>query len=90
MHPVAGRATRVSAYARGVAVDGDDRIAISWFDASGRYLGQDESARLRAGDPGWTRLVVQAQPPAGAAVLEVHLKSSDETGTVWFDDVSVS
>jgi hypothetical protein len=89
VQPSAGRFTRVSAYARGVAIDGDDRIAISWFDANGRYLGQNESARLPAGDPGWTRLVVRAEPPAGAAVLEVHLKSSDERGTVWFDDVSV-
>jgi hypothetical protein len=85
-----GRVYRVSAFARGENVSGDDRVAISWFDASGHYLGQDESRTLPAGSPGWTRLTVRARPPAGAVVLEVHLKSSNEFGTVWFDDVSVS
>jgi hypothetical protein len=79
----------VSVWARGSSIAGDDRLAVSWFDAQGRYLRQKESARLPAGDPGWTRLTVATNPPKGAAVLEVHLKSSNEPGTVWFDDVAI-
>ena len=79
----------LSAWARGKGIVGNDRIAVSWFDADGRYLKQKESQPLPTGDPGWTQLVVKVSPPPGAAALEVHLKSSHEAGTVWFDDVAI-
>jgi hypothetical protein len=79
----------VSAWSEGTNVSGDDRIAVAWFDANGRYLGQKESPRLPAGSSGWTKLVVHARPPRNAVAIEVHLKSSHEAGTVWFDDVVI-
>jgi hypothetical protein len=77
------------AWARGVNVQGDDRIALSWFTADGRYLGEQQSPPLVPGTADWQRLVVRGRPPKGAAALQVHLKSAHEPGTVWFDDVVV-
>ena len=81
---------RAEAYARGVAATGTTEIALSWFDVNGQWIGQHTSNRLPAGNSSWTKLVVETVAPAGAAGVQLHLKSGDNTGTVWFDDVAVS
>ncbi|WP_430789598.1 cellulase family glycosylhydrolase [Actinoplanes sp. G11-F43] len=81
---------RAEAYARGTDVTGTTEIALSWFDAGGKWIGQNLSNRLPAGDSSWTKLVVEAVAPAGAASVQLHLKSGDNSGTVWFDDVAIS
>lgn len=84
-----GRIYTVSVWAKGHAATGETRVAISWYDADGRYLAQRESGLLTTGTTPWMRLsVVQGAPPRAAA-FEIHLKSSANTGSVWFDDVSV-
>ena len=41
------------------------------------------------GTTGWTQLSVSATPPANAAAVEIHLEVEGEnTGAVWFDDVT--
>ncbi len=87
-HP--GQIFRATAWATGSAATGSNRIAISWFDADRVYLGDTESAHLPSGTTPWTQLTVTSTAPPGAAYEEVHLKSSDNTGTVWFDDVTFS
>jgi Cellulase (glycosyl hydrolase family 5) len=77
-------------WARGNAATGQTQIALSWFDAADKWLGGASSAALPAGTTNWTRLVVDGTAPAGAASMQVHLKSGDNSGTVWFDDVAVS
>jgi hypothetical protein len=77
----------VTAWVKGLNLTGNDRIAFAWFDGDRRYLRQKESISLPKGTSDWTQLSVSMSAPQGAAVLEVHLKSSGETGTVWFDDV---
>jgi hypothetical protein len=86
----AGQPWRAQVWARGSNATGTNRLALSWFDAAGRYLGENSSAPLPAGDTDWTLLVAQANAPANAAALEIHLKSGNNAGTAWFDDVSVS
>jgi hypothetical protein len=81
---------RAEAYARGVAATGTTEIALSWFDINGQWIGQNTSNRLPAGNSSWTKLVVETVAPAGAAGVQLHLKSGDNTGSVWFDDVAVS
>ena len=81
---------RAEAYARGIAATGTTEIALSWFDANGKWIGQNLSNRLPAGNTGWTKLVVETVAPAGAAGLQLHLKSGDNAGTVWIDDVAMS
>ncbi|GAA0576282.1 hypothetical protein GCM10010172_71320 [Paractinoplanes ferrugineus] len=86
----AGNAWHAEAYAKGLAATGVTELALSWFDLSGAWLGQNTSNRLPAGDSAWTKLSVDAVAPAGAASVQVHLKSGDNTGTVWFDDVAMN
>ncbi|WP_158647529.1 cellulase family glycosylhydrolase [Actinoplanes sp. ATCC 53533] len=91
MVPVkAGQAWHGEVWARGVAATGISQLALSWFDAAGSYLGQNSSAQVAAGNSAWTLLKADAKAPANAACLQIHLKSGDNSGTVWFDDVALS
>ncbi|MEU4243366.1 glycosyl hydrolase [Actinoplanes sp. NPDC026619] len=85
-----GAAWHAEAYARGTAATGITEIALSWFDINGTWISQNTSNRLPAGNTTWTQLVVDTVAPAGAAGVQLHLKSGDNTGTVWFDDVAIS
>ncbi|WP_285555820.1 glycosyl hydrolase [Actinoplanes regularis] len=78
------------AWAKGQNATGSNQIALSWFDANNKWLGQAQSKQLPAGTTGWIRLTVDATAPAGAASVQLHLKSGDNSGTVWFDDVVLS
>jgi len=77
-------------WARGNAATGTTQIALSWFDTNDKWLGGASSASLPVGTTGWTKLVIDGVAPAGSASMQVHLKSGDNTGTVWFDDAVVS
>jgi hypothetical protein len=81
---------RAEAYARGVAATGITEISLSWFDINGTWLSQNTSNRLPVGNTSWTKLVVETVAPANAAGVQLHLKSGDNTGTVYFDDVAIS
>ncbi|MCU7729313.1 glycosyl hydrolase [Actinoplanes sp. KI2] len=85
-----GQKWHAEVYARGNAATGTTQIALSWFDATDKWLGGTSSAALAPGTTGWTKLTVDDVAPAGAASLQVHLKSGANTGTVWFDDVAMS
>jgi Cellulase (glycosyl hydrolase family 5)/Carbohydrate binding domain len=87
---VPGQQWRVQAWAKGSNARGTNQVALSWFDSAGRYLGQNSSTLLPAGTTNWTALVGQGTAPASAAALEIHLKSGNNSGTVWFDDVTIS
>ncbi|MFC4072509.1 glycosyl hydrolase [Actinoplanes subglobosus] len=86
----AGYRWRAEAYARGTNATGVTEIALSWFDVTGKWISQSTSNRLPAGNSSWTKLVVEAVAPAGATSVQLHLKSGDNSGSVWFDDVAVS
>lgn len=85
-----GQKWRAEGWARGSAATGTTQIALSWFGASDNWLGGASSATLAPGTTGWTKLTVSATAPAGAASLQVHLKSGANNGTVWFDDVTMT
>ncbi|MBU2662598.1 cellulase family glycosylhydrolase [Actinoplanes bogorensis] len=77
-------------WARGNAATGTTQIALSWFDANDKWLGGVSSSILPTGTTGWTKLAVDGVAPAGSASMQVHLKSGDNTGTVWFDDAVIT
>ncbi|GIE76651.1 hypothetical protein Aph02nite_26010 [Actinoplanes philippinensis] len=85
-----GHRWRAEAYAKGAAATGITEITLSWFDGNGRWLSQHNSNRLPHGTTNWTKLAVEATAPPGAAGVQLHLKSGDNSGTVWFDDVAMS
>jgi hypothetical protein len=84
---IPGSTYEAQVWARGENATGGTRLALAWFDARDNFLGQDESEWLPTGTTSWTLLQVTAAAPAGAAYVEIHLKSSYNTGTAWFDDV---
>lgn len=84
---VPGRLYSISAWARGLNLSGETRIALSWFDAKDAYLGQIQSPTLAGGTTSWTRLSASGLAPVGASYAQIHLKSFDNRGTVWYDDV---
>lgn len=93
VHPVvvptaAGQLFALAAWAKGTSTTGRNRMSIAWFASTGLYLGNVQSPSLAAGTTLWTRLMVQSRVPVGTAYAEVDLESSQNTGTVWFDDVT--
>jgi hypothetical protein len=85
-----GTTYTASAWVRGFQASGWTRVALSWYDRSGRYIGQAESPVLPDGTTAWQPLTVSATAPAHAAYVQLHLKSSHNPGTIWFDDVAFS
>jgi hypothetical protein len=83
-----GRAYRVTAWVRGGDATGTTVVNISWFDGSGVYLSSTDSASLPSGDTPWTELQAAGAAPPRAAFAEIWLKSADNSGTAWFDDVT--
>jgi hypothetical protein len=77
-------------WARGNKSTGASQIALSWFDINDKWLGGVSSPSLVDGTTDWMKLSVDGPAPAGSASMQVHLKSGDNDGTVWFDDVAVS
>jgi hypothetical protein len=87
--PIPGQLWQVSAWATGSHVTGTAQLALAWFSSQGTYLGDSSSVPLPQGNPGWTRLLVRTQVPAGATAVQVTLKSYGVAGTVWFTDVGI-
>jgi hypothetical protein len=79
---------RVTAWARGRAATGITVVNLSWFNGQGVFMSGRDSVSLPAGDTNWTELQATATAPPGAAFAEIWLKSADDSGTVWFDDVT--
>ena len=77
-------------WARGNAATGTTQISLSWFDINDKWLGGVSSAALPVGTTSWIKLVVDGIAPAGSASMQVHLKSGDNKGTIWFDDVTLA
>ncbi|WP_250033003.1 cellulase family glycosylhydrolase [Paractinoplanes maris] len=86
----AGQKWHGEVWAKGNAATGTTQIALSFFDINDKWLGGASSAWLPVGTTGWTKLVVDQVAPAGATSLQVHLKSGENKGTVWFDDATIS
>ena len=83
-----GTEYRATVWARGHGVTGEVRLGLAWFDAEGKYLSLGTSYNLPRGDSDWRQLEVRTVAPGRAASVEIHLASSGNDGTVWFDDVT--
>ena len=95
-----GKNYRATVWARGLHVTGPARLALDWFDASGKrdiswhvgsaqqLISESPSANLKQGDSDWTQLTVSATAPTNAGFVEIDLGSYNNRGTVWFDDVT--
>ncbi len=84
----AGQQFRVGAWARGASATGLNVVSVSWFGAGYAYLGRNDSAPLSSGTTGWTHLEAIATAPPAALYGQIYLKSFENSGTVWYDDVT--
>lgn len=85
---VPGCQYRVTAWVRGQAATGTTVVNVSWYNAQGVFMSGTDSAGLDPGETDWTELEATGTAPPGAAFAEIWLKSADNSGTVWFDDVT--
>jgi len=77
----------LSAWVRGLAVDGAVSVGIVWTHADGSGIYNVPSGLLSLGDASqWRQLTVTAAAPPKAAYAQLVL-TSRSTGSVWFDDV---
>lgn len=84
-----GQTYSVSVWAKGLNATGRNYLSIVWFDAAGRSLSENASPGFLHGTYNWLQRTLIARAPALAAGMEIHLNSQGNTGTVWFDDVSL-
>jgi hypothetical protein len=61
---------------------------LAWFGPNG-YISQNESVVANTRTIGWQQLTISGDAPVGATIVQVHLKSANNPGTSYFDDVSV-
>ena len=85
---ISGQLWTVGVWAKGIDVNGNALVALSWYNSNGSYLGEN-STSLPYGNTGWTRLVVSARVPSGATGVQINLQANNVSGTVWFNAVSI-
>ena len=87
---ISGQLWTVSAWAKGINVNGTAQVALSWFNSNDSYMGEATSRSLPHGNPAWTQLIVRTRVPSNATGVELFLKSYGVAGTVWFADVKIA
>ncbi len=85
----AGAQYKVTGWIRSSNLDaGDARIAVEWLDASWGWLGYTFIGSV-SGTADWTYVEQTVTAPSGAAFAPVELMTAqNNTGTVWFDDIT--
>jgi hypothetical protein len=85
-----GEPVSASVWASGVKTTGWSALSLSWFSATNGYLGNTTSPSVPSGTSGWAQLHVSSAAPAGAAYAMVNLESYKNSGTVYFDGVTLT
>jgi hypothetical protein len=80
----------VSVQSRGLNATGLNDLTLGWFDSAGAWLGNASSVALPAGTTTWRTLSVTARPPVGAVGVRVYLRSSGNSGSVFYSRVAWS
>ena len=87
-HVSPGQVVTASAWVRGQNATGNTKVVLFWYSAGGVQLGWAVSDSLPTGTTSWMQLTATGTAPAGADHTEIALQSGQNTGTVWFDDVT--
>jgi hypothetical protein len=77
-------------WAEGRNATGMSKIAVAWYGPRNNYISNSTSPALPNGSTTWTHLAVNAAAPAGAVYAVISLQSYANSGSVWFDDVTVN
>jgi hypothetical protein len=83
-----GTTYTVSAWVRGASATGTNQVQLRWYDGGERLFADDASVNLPAGTTNWTQLTVTAKAPQYARYVLLAMASENNSGTVWFDDIT--
>lgn len=78
----------LKAWGKGYDLTGINNIALAWFDKNSTYILSNSSPPLPRGNSDWMLLELKAVAPTNAAYVQIHLKSQNNNGIVWYDDVT--
>ena len=91
--PIVGQQYTLSAYVGyNQTTGGTTTVNLAWWDAAGHYVGSASailSPTTTSTATQWTLVSATGTVPSGAAQAEIALCSKQNSGTVWFDDVSL-
>jgi len=65
-------------------------IGLYWYSGNQWTCMGRSCTESISGTQDWRRVTVTAKPPRGAALVRVNLLSENNTGTTWFDDVTMT
>ena len=86
----AGRRAEAAVWVSGRRATGTVKLALEWFDAEERRIGQSAARAPLPLGRGWTPLTASATPPPAAVFARVAVEVDNLQGTVWVDDAAFS
>ena len=84
-----GERYRASAWVRTYKATGETRVVVEFASRAAQRVSQVGSAAVD-GTHEWRQLLVEATAPPGAERLRVIVRSRQNEGAVWFDDVELA
>jgi hypothetical protein len=85
-----GKTYTLRAWAKPDAATGTNNIAIVWYSGNmWTWLGQSASTEV-AGAGGWRELTITGKAPADAMIARITITGKDNTGSVLWDDVTLT
>lgn len=84
----AGQRFTATVWAKGQAATGSNGLMLSWVDISHHVIASTPLAAAPQGSFGWQQLKASGAAPSGAVAVSINLVSAQNSGSVWFDDVT--
>ncbi|MCL6628026.1 MAG: endo-1,4-beta-xylanase, partial [Armatimonadetes bacterium] len=91
MVPVmSGKRYKLSAWVRAQNATGRNCVAMLWYSGNmWTYQGEVRSESI-TGTRDWTKVTVSGLAPKDSTFVRVNLMSEDNSGAVWFDDITLT
>ncbi|MGB9607453.1 MAG: tetratricopeptide repeat protein, partial [bacterium] len=84
-----GKLYTFTAWAKTGKASGETYLVIAWFNEKG-WICNSYHGFFLTGNNEWTKLSVSDVPPEGATYAILYLRSDDNSGSAWFDDVRLN
>jgi len=81
-----GKMYRFTGWAKTKDASGETYLVLAWFNEKG-WISNSYHGFFLTGNSDWARLSVSDVPPEDATYAILYLRSDDNSGVAWFDDV---